>query len=266
MTRSASFEPDPSEALAPRWSDAEPGEAFGAATARRFEFSSRGDRVPGRLLLPADAGDAPCPLVMLQHGLGGSKESPYLEVAGRWVAEGAAVATIDFPLHGERFSAKLSERLTIPDADPETTALLQREFTRQSVLDLRRTLDLLETVPEVDAKRVAFGGFSLGAMLGTLFCAVDPRPRAAALALAGGGLGLPETDPCAFVADIAPRPVLFINVEGDETIPREAAEALHRAASDQPHHVEWFAGTHGELPGVALKAMWSFLRDAIELG
>ena len=42
-------------------------EAFGDARCLRFEYSSRGDRIPGRLLLPArDRG--PFPLVLLQHG------------------------------------------------------------------------------------------------------------------------------------------------------------------------------------------------------
>jgi dipeptidyl aminopeptidase/acylaminoacyl peptidase len=68
---------------------------------QRFEYSSRGDRVPGLLLLPD--GNGPFPLVLLQHGAGGSKHAPYLDAARLpWVRRGAAVASIDFPLHGER--------------------------------------------------------------------------------------------------------------------------------------------------------------------
>ena len=82
--------------------------------ADRFEIVSRGDFVAGVLYRPPAASSgaaATIPLVILQHGLGGSKQSPYLECAARWVREGFAVASIDLPLHGTRSSPKLSARL-----------------------------------------------------------------------------------------------------------------------------------------------------------
>ncbi|MCG8589848.1 MAG: alpha/beta hydrolase [Proteobacteria bacterium] len=247
-------------------------EPFGDARCWRFEFSSRGDRVPGRLLVPPTS--AAPPLLLFQHGIGGRKEAPYMEAASRWVAGGAAVASIDFPLHGERESAKLSEQLIASgqsllqaanDEAPAPGLLLWREFVRQSVLDLGRALDALEAVPGQDFGPRAYAGFSLGGILGARFCAVDTRPVAAALALAGGGWGPPELDPCGAVADIAPRPLLFVNGTRDERIPKSAAEALH-AAAGEPKRVEWFDCGHNDLPGQALKAMWQFLRDHLGLG
>ena len=227
----------------------------------RFEFASRGDRVPGRVVLPPGGGSRP-PVVLLQHGAGGSKESEYLDVAAApWVARGVAVASIDFPLHGERANPKLARFLLsgAPGDDP-----LRVEFARQAVADLRRTLDALAELDALDAGRVAYAGFSLGALAGALFCALDPRPRAAALALGGGGFGPPAVDPARFVARIAPRPVLFVNARGDETVPRAVAEALH-AAAGEPKDVAWFEGGHTTLPGVALKTMWEFLARHLEL-
>ncbi len=79
--------------------------------ALHFEYCSRGDRVPGRLLLPPQ-GNGPFPVILLQHGRSGSKEAEYIDsAAGPWAQRGAAVATIDFPLHGERASTKLGEKL-----------------------------------------------------------------------------------------------------------------------------------------------------------
>ena len=107
-------------------------ETYADLRASRFEFSSRGDRVPGRLLLPPGS-DGPFPLVLLQHGAGGSKDAPYLDAtAGPWGRGGVAVASIDFPLHGQRASAKLSERLlgslhTLSRASEEAEILV-REF------------------------------------------------------------------------------------------------------------------------------------------
>jgi dienelactone hydrolase len=227
----------------------------------RFEFASRGDRVPGRVVLPPAGGARP-PVVLLQHGAGGSKESEYLDVAAApWVARGAALASIDFPLHGERANPKLARFLG--SGAPGDDAL-RVEFARQAVADLRRALDALAELDALDAARVVYAGFSLGALAGALFCALDPRPRAAALALGGGGFGPPAVDPARFVARIAPRPVLFVNARGDETLPRAAAETLHAAASE-PKQVAWFDGGHTTLPGVALKAMWQFLARPLGL-
>jgi dienelactone hydrolase len=229
----------------------------------RFEFSSRGDRVPGRVILPPEGGARP-PLILLQHGAGGSKESEYLDVAAApWVARGAALATIDFPLHGERANPKLARFLASGARAPGDDAL-RVEFARQAVGDLRRALDALEALDVLDAARVAYAGFSLGALVGALFCALDPRPRAAALALGGGGFGPPAIDPARFVVRIAPRPVLFVNARDDETVPRAVAEALH-AAAGEPKQVAWFDGGHRTLPGVALKAMWQFLARQLDL-
>ena len=250
--------------------------AFGDARCEYFEYSSRGDRVPGRLLLPSSAAE-PVPLILFQHGLGGSKNDAYLEASAPWIQHGVAVASIDFPLHGERADAKLSERLLASGSangnasdvagadspDSQLSRMLWIEFTRQAIHDLRRAVDALTSMPALDG-RVAYAAFSLGAMLGTLYCASDPRPCAAALALAGGGVGPPEVDPCAHVARIAPRPILFVNATRDETVSRAATEALFECAQE-PKRIEWFDAGHTDLPGVALKAMWLFLRDQLGL-
>jgi len=234
-----------------------------------FEYTSRGDRVPGRLLLPP-AGDGPFPLVLLQHGNQGSKDAPYmLPVAAPWVRAGAAVASIDFPLHGERANAKLTALLGEAlaegaQATPAGKAVLQ-EFVRQALIDLQRALDAAQQLPGVDAQRIAYAGLSLGSMLGATFCAIDPRPCAAALALGGGGFGPPEIDPAHHVGRFAPRPILFVNASRDARVPRAAAEALH-AAAGEPKEILWFDVAHDDLPGRALKAMWLFLQRQLGMG
>lgn len=233
----------------------------------RFEYSSRGDRVPGLLLLPEqEAG--PYPLVVLQHGAGGSKDSDYLDAARLpWVRRGMAVASIDFPLHGERASAKLSELLLTglvdPQVEPGHARALWNEFARQAVHDLGRALDALAPHPELDAARVAYAAFSLGAIVGALYCPHDTRLRAAALALGGGGFGPSALDPARHISRFAGRPLLLVNATRDERIPRSAAEALHAAAAE-PKQLLWFECGHADLPGHALKAMWQFLATALD--
>jgi dienelactone hydrolase len=256
------FQPDPHEPLCFRLGKAKSQGGSAVFRELSFELSSLGDRVPGRLLLPVQR-QGPVPLVIAQHGAGGAKDAEYMNTACLpWVRGGAAVASIDFPLHGERASAKLSQRiLGLFEPRPGLApfeAELWISFVRQAVIDLRRTLDALAQLRELDAGRVGYAGFSLGTVLGVPFCAEDPRIRVAALAIGGGGIGPVASDPVGHIPRFAPRPVLLVSAERDETIPRESAEALHEAAR-RPKEVLWFDCTHSELPGAALKAMWRFL-------
>ncbi len=260
------FQADRGEPLG-LWQRPEPApESHPDLRALASEYTSRGDRVPGRLLLPP-TGDGPFPLVLLQHGNQGSKDAPYmLAVAAPWVRNGVAVASIDFPLHGERANAKLMKLLGEAlggegKPTPAGEAVL-REFVRQAVIDLQRALDAAEELPRVDARRVAYAGLSLGSIVGATFCAIDPRPCAAALVLGGGGFGPPEVDPAHHVGRFAPRPILFINASRDERVPRAAAEALY-AAAGEPKEMLWFDSAHDDLPGRALKAIWLFLQSQL---
>jgi dienelactone hydrolase len=262
------FQSDPHEPLSFLLREAESPGGSAAVRQLEFELSSLGDRVPGRLLLPVDR-RGPFPLILAQHGVGGAKDADYMDAACLpWVRGGAAVASIDFPLHGERASAKLSERIhglfeTRSNLSP-FAAELWICFVRQAVIDLRRTMDALAELSEVDAGRMAYAGFSLGTILGVPFCAEDLRIRAAALAIGGGGIGPAASDPVGHIPRFAPRPVLFVSARRDQTIPRERAEALHEAAGN-PKEVLWFDCSHSELPGAALKAMWRFLEHHLEI-
>ncbi len=261
------FAPEDGEALDLWIADAGTPANLPGVRHQRFEYASRGDRVPGRLLLPPD-GRGPFPLVLLQHGAGGSKDAPYLDAAaGPWVRAGAAVASIDFPLHGERSSAKLTAEFLrgLAGAAPASPGdTFRTGLVRQAVVDLRRALDALEGHPALDCGRIAYAGFSMGGILGALFLGHDPRPRAAALALAGGGVGPPELDPARAIGRFSPRPLLFVNAERDEVISREATLALYEAAGE-PRRIVWFDTNHAGLRGAALKTMWEFLRPELGL-
>ena len=185
------------------------------------------------------------------------------QIAAPWVRGGAAVLSIDFPLHGERHSAKLSGLLRgalgLEGRPTPAGRLILGDFVRQAVLDLQRAVDAAGQLPELAASRLVYAGLSLGSIVGATYCSVDPRPRAAALALGGGGFGGESVDPCRFVAGFAPRPLLFVNASRDETISRAATEALFEAASE-PKEILWFEAGHQDLPGRAMKAMWLFLQ------
>jgi len=229
--------------------------------AERFEYSSRGDRVAGRLWRPRRGGEHP--LVLLQH----PDDPTRVEgIGGSWVRQGAAVAAIDLPLHGRREDHKLASQLAPNLASSGTRHgdALAIELARQAVIDLERALDALTTMDGVDPDRIAYAGFRLGALIGAAFCALDPRPRASVLALGGAGLALADIDPGAYVARFAPRPLLLVNALRDDAVPREAAEALARAARD-PVKQLWFDAGPEDLPEAALAAIWEFLANALGL-
>jgi cephalosporin-C deacetylase-like acetyl esterase len=185
-----------------------------------LEFSSRGDRVTGQLILPAQGG-GPYPLVLVQHALGDSAAGVLGALGTSFVEAGAAVAAVDFPLHGARADQKLLRMLSDGrDGDPLRAALLA-EFVQQAVIDLERALDALAEAEWFDAERIAYAGFGLGAQIGGAFCALDARPAAAALAPDAAPALARGADLAAYVARIAPRPVLRV-----EQAPAAAAAAI----------------------------------------
>jgi pimeloyl-ACP methyl ester carboxylesterase len=208
-------------------------------------------------------------VVLLQHDLGGSKHATDLDgIAARCLLGGAAVASIDFPLHGERASPKLSRRF-----EARVTGALRGEgggevawlgaIAEQAVTDLSRALDALAQQPELDLDRVVYAGVGLGAILGTRFCVEDPRPRAAALALCVGGSGLSELDPERWIGRIAPRPVLVVNPRGDSSASSHATERLFAAAAE-PKQLHLFERADTPLPEEALAKIWSFLERNLQ--
>ncbi len=185
---------------------------------QELEFASRGDRVTGHLILPAQGG-GPNPLVLVQHALGDSAPGVLAALGASWALAGAAVAAVDFPLHGARADQKLLRLLA--DGRDSRGAILAAEFAQQAVIDLERTLDALSATAWIDAERIAYVGFGLGGQIGSAFCALDPRPAAAALAPGVGAALASGPDPAHYLGRIAPRPVLRV-----EEPPAAAAGAI----------------------------------------
>lgn len=118
-------------------------------------------------------------------------------------------------------------------------ASVRRDQVLQWAKDLGRTIDYLETRPELDADAIAFYGNSLGATYGPILTAVEERIRTAILV--GGGLTGREMPPEAEVVNFAPRvevPVLMIAGRNDflrpvETAQRPLLELLGTPAEDK---------------------------------
>ena len=233
-------------------------------------------RVPG-LLTYDPATPAPRPVLIVQHGLNSSKDDPRLgNLAAAWAPYGFACVTIDAPLHGERAAGEF-----------DVLSLLSHPYTGmrfviQNVVDLRRLVDLIQARPDLDAGRVAYVGFSMSTFLGVQFVALEPRVRAACLALGGAGLfhylasrvdaaERPDQelvasliDPLHFAPLIAPRPVLQVNSETDEVVPAALGHMLHGALGE-PKRALWYRGAHGDVPDDVLAEMRRFLTDTLNV-
>jgi fermentation-respiration switch protein FrsA (DUF1100 family) len=104
---------------------------------------------------------------------------------------------------------------------PERGTIADRDLTIEQAKDVRRSIDYLETRPELDTRRLTYYGFSWGASEAVIAAAVEPRFKVAVLA--SGGLPSrwkprPEVDPVNF----APRvkiSVLMVNGRYDYVLP-----------------------------------------------
>lgn len=228
--------------------------------------SVNGERVPALISIPSGNGKYPC--VVFLHGYGGSKED-ILSFASLVAAEGYAVISIDAEFHGER--SEEGKALYSPNLEESRNGIVQ------TIIDMRRAVDYLETRGEIDVEKIGYVGGSMGGILGAIFIGVEPRIRAAALLVAGGNMSLMimrsqhpaipvirkyleeqnmtykelqeklnPVDPLNFIGKFAPKPVVFHLGKYDRIVPAEAGEQLYRAAGE-PKQVYWYDSGH-DLP------------------
>lgn len=246
--------------------------------------SVNGERVPGLLLLPKRREKVPC--IIFLHGYGGSKDD--VRGAAEFVSgEGYAIMAIDAEYHGERKEA--GKELYSPNITDSIRGIIQ------TVIDLRRAVDYLETRPEIDVDRIGYVGGSMGGILGAIFIGVEPRIKAAALIVAGGNMSLmiresqhytmpaireylrregisyedlqkmlDPIDPINFIGYFAPRPVVFHLGKFDKIVPAEAGRQLYEKAGE-PKQIYWYDAGHNVPLDLVLARILDFM-DANLLG
>lgn len=218
--------------------------------------SAHNKKVTGLLSIPEKATE-PLAVVILLHGLGDRKTVDYIQSGHDFfIKNGFAVMRIDIANHGDRKEHDYEFELT------NGYRYWTRDIITQTVFDLRRTIDFIQTRPEIDSNRIGYFGISLGGIIGTIFCSVDDRVKVPVIALAGGNLSLmfgvdalkDDTkdffsiiDPINFVTKISPRPILMINAENDEVINPITSKLLFRKAKE-PKKIIWYPSKHRDLP------------------
>jgi uncharacterized protein len=226
-------------------------------TTLAFTYNSiHNKKVSGLLSLPKNS-THPLPVIILMHGLGDHKAVDYVQYGNDFfLINGFAVLRLDISDHGDRKEEVYEFDLT------GTYKYWSRNVITQTVFDLRRAVDFIETREELDSKRIGYYGISLGGIIGTVFCGVEDRIKVPVIALAGGQLNLlyeekvlseeakdfvSIIEPLNFVGQISPRPFLMLNAENDEIVPPMMSKLLYKEAKD-PKNIIWYNAKHRDVP------------------
>ena len=175
------------------------------------------ERIPAYLFIPKGVAPPYQTVVYFPHSGGdylSSFEFAEMAYLGFIVRSRRALL---LPMYKGSYERKLSK--------PPGGLNARRDLTVARMKDLRRSVDYLLTRKDVDPDRLGFFGVSLGARLGAIGLAVEPRFRAAVLWSGGFSTAprLPEVDEINF----APRvktPVLMLNGRQDFTFPIESSQ------------------------------------------
>ena len=191
---------------------------FGHWSVERVSFAAayEDERVPALLYLPRNSAP-PFQTIIYFPGASAFRQSSEgksaLEVQGDWflflVRSGRAVIV--------PFYQSFGGRLDSPN--------VWRDIVTHASKDIGRTIDYIETRPDLDSSRIGYLGLSLGAGVAPIMIAVEPRFKASVLI--SGGLTLWHEPPEAEAFNFAPRvkiPTLMLNGRYDFFFPYEASQ------------------------------------------
>jgi fermentation-respiration switch protein FrsA (DUF1100 family) len=219
-------------------------------------------------------GAGPHPAVLFVHWLGDPATTNRLEFeleAYELARRGVTSLLVDAPWSKPGWFDPLGA-----SADADIRA------SEDEVVDLRRSLDLLLSRPDIDRSRVAYVGHDFGAMFGLLLASVDARPSYYVFMTPNSSLGewylwgkkvpdrvaylarLAMFDLPGFARQLKAKGVLFQFSTHDTYVTREHAEAIAGAAPE-PKIVQWINADHSLEGGGARVARLKWLEDELGL-
>jgi eukaryotic-like serine/threonine-protein kinase len=207
-----------------------------------FDAAYGKDRVIGDLYLP---GNAKPPFQTVIHFPGSYAidsrilDPQYEQYFNFLVESGRAVF---FP----RYKGSLERQDGLLSDYPDTTASY-RDHVIDWAKDIGRSIDYLETRPEIDCSKLAYEGVSWGAAMGAIMTAVDDRFKVNALLLPG--FYLQKTQPEVDQINFAPRvriPTLMLNGRFDLNFSMKASQRpmfrLLGTPMENKRHVLYYTG------------------------
>lgn len=252
-------------------------EKRGGHSVEKLEITGlAGERIPLRMIRPAAEGRIPC--VVFLYGIGQNARF-FDKVASIFADSGMAMVMPEQFDCGERRRRKSGSIRRV---------LALRERSSRIVPETRRVVDFLQQHPHIDPERIFLLGASYGGITGCAVMANEPRLQKGVLVMAGGDLPrlldflarhrLPDSrvlvpaaahltawflkpfEPLDYVARIAPRPLLFLNVTSDELIAPASTRALFEKAKEPKQEIA-YEGMHDEISEETVRRM---LADAIQ--
>ena len=151
---------------------------------RGYYFSEATEKVPMLIYKPRKSRGMKLPVVICLHGTGGSKDEGAMRgLLYRFSKMGFMAVAIDGRHHGERSPAAQGKNNyveAIVKAWSNTDAGTQKHpFFYDTVYDVWRLLDYLETRTDVDARRIGMMGISKGGIETWMAASVDTRVKVA---------------------------------------------------------------------------------------
>jgi dienelactone hydrolase len=233
------------------------------ATAEKLAFAAPrdGEHVPAVLWLPKRPAQHR-PLVLLGHGGGMHKESPFVARLGNWLASGPGYAAlaIDLPYHGDRTPA---EEVGLSAIERRRRMGLRAwrernsQATVQAIGDWKAAITAAQDLDPAGHGPIGYAGLSMGTRFGVPLVAAEPRITAAVFGL----FGVADTQSAfAQAARQVTIPVLYLQQWDDELFPRADGLALFDlfATRDKTMHVN--PGGHLQVPRAEIESTVQFLR------
>lgn len=246
--------------------------------------SPKGGRVTAYLVVPSNKKKKFAGIIFM-HGRPGSRKT-FLDEALQLAKAGAVSLLIDAPFSRTGESKRdFDPTVTKPESD--------RDIYIQTVIDLRRGVDLLLSRSDIDPKHLGFVGHSFGAHTGASLAGVEKRIKAFVIMSGSPSLteflrtstipaivetrntltkeqqdnyftALATVDPINYIGYVAPS-ALFLQFGKKDTYPSEESAAVYAKAASNPKLVKFYDAGH-ELNDEARRDRAEWLRKQIGIG
>ena len=193
----------------------------GGATVRDITYMGEaGQPVDAFLVVPSGSG--PFPAVLFEHGMGETRDT--------FIDEAVALA------QAQHVVGLVPTRPITPANSGTDEAILQMR-------EMRHGFDLLVSQPGVDASRLGYAGFSMGAVIGSEIVAFEPRIKTAVLIEGVPNVAQNWLDTAVLAPHVANASLFFQFGSGDtnyNTDDANAWAALYKGSTQ----VKWYASGH----------------------
>lgn len=212
---------------------------------RRVGYYSEGDRISAVLYLPANASaQNPVPGVVLCHGFTGIKELILPDYGRGFARAGIAALAFDYRGFGESEGTR------------------GRLVARRQIEDIHNSVTFMETLSEVDPRRVGLWGTSYGAANAIVAAAADLRVRcvSAQVGFADGGRRMRERP----AEETAPVRALIEHERKQRVLTGSSSMVDPLQILNDADSVAFFTVARQELPTLAVPISMEFMESTFE--